>query len=59
MTTKNAKCTLCADDTSIIVTNPSCKDLKIKTIKIFLDIYVNGSKLACYHYTLRNSLPTI
>jgi len=35
MTTKNPKYTLYADDTSIIVTNPSCEYFKIKTNKYF------------------------
>jgi len=35
MTTKNPKCTLYADDTGIIVSNPSCEDLKIKMNKLF------------------------
>ena len=38
ITTKNAKFTLYADDTSIRVTNSSCKDFKINTNKVFLDI---------------------
>jgi hypothetical protein len=39
ITTKNAKCTLYADDTSTIVTNPSFKDFKINKNKVFLDIH--------------------
>jgi hypothetical protein len=38
ITTNNAKCTLYADDTSTIVTNPSCTDFKINT-KYFLYIH--------------------
>jgi len=39
MTTKNPKYTLYADDTSIIVTNPSCEYFKINTNQVFLDIH--------------------
>ena len=39
MTTKNPKYTLYADDTSIIVSNPSCKDFKINTNQVLLDIH--------------------
>ena len=35
MTTKNAKCTLHADDINIIGNNPSCKDFKINMNKLF------------------------
>jgi len=37
ITTKKAKLILHADDTGIIVTNPSYKDFKINTNKIFVD----------------------
>ena len=51
-------CTLYADDTSIIVNNPSCKDFKMNTNKLFLDIHewfkasllsLNFKKLVTYN----------
>jgi hypothetical protein len=38
ITTKNAKLFPYADDTSIIVTNLSCKDFKINMSKVFVGI---------------------